>query len=59
MGELSVISLVGKSVNLKVTVLRRFAPSDVFDEMPIGVGELGKCSVFTDGQEFIVGEGDA
>ncbi len=49
--------MVGKSVKLKITVLRRFAPDEVFDKAPIGVGELGKCSVFEDDQEFIVGEG--
>ena len=50
------IIMVGKSVNLKITVLRRFAPEEVFDEKPIGYGELGKCTVFEDGQEFIVGD---
>jgi len=52
-----VIELVGKSKKLKVTVLRRFAPGEVFDEAPIGVGEMGKCSVFRDGEEFVVGAG--
>lgn len=39
---------------LKITVLRRFAPEEVFTEKPIGYDTMKKCDRFTDGQEFIV-----
>jgi uncharacterized repeat protein (TIGR04076 family) len=48
--------MVGKAVNLKITVLRRFAPEEVFDKKPIGYEKLEACDVYTDGQEFIVGD---
>jgi uncharacterized repeat protein (TIGR04076 family) len=42
---------------VRITVLRRFAPSKVFEESPVTpVEPLGACGVFRDGQEFIVGE---
>jgi len=41
---------------VKVTVLRRFSPSEVFgDKLPVTpVDNLGACEAFKDGQEFIV-----
>ena len=42
---------------LRITVLRRFSPSEVFEKSPVTpVGALGACGVFRDGQEFIVEE---
>ena len=46
--------MVRKASKLKITVLRRFKPEEVFKEKPIGYGELGPCEVYKDGQEFIV-----
>jgi uncharacterized repeat protein (TIGR04076 family) len=38
---------------VKVTVLKRFHPSDVFEKSPATPAEpLGACGAFTDGQEF-------
>ena len=39
---------------IKITVLKRFAPEEVFDEKPIGHEIKGKCDYYTDGQEFNV-----
>jgi uncharacterized repeat protein (TIGR04076 family) len=40
---------------VKITVLRRFNPSDVFAKSPVTpVGSLGACEVFRDGQQFMV-----
>ena len=47
---------------VKITVLRRFKPSEVFKKPPVihipnpRTGTLEACEVFRDGQEFIVGE---
>ena len=41
---------------IKITVLRRFAPSEVFRASPVTpVGTLEACGLFRDGQEFVVG----
>jgi len=40
---------------VKITVLKRFRPSEVFEKSPVTpVGSLGACELFSDGQEFIV-----
>ena len=46
--------------DLKITVLRRFHPDEVFgDDYPIEKQEwMGVCHILEDGQEFIVREGD-
>lgn len=50
--------MVGTATNVKITVLRRFAPKEVFDKPPIGhSSDLGKCTIFEDGQEFIISDG--
>ena len=42
---------------VKITVLKRFDPSEVFEKSPVTpVAQLGACELFRDGQEFIVGE---
>ncbi len=39
---------------VKVTVLKRFHPSEVFDKSPATPAEpLGACEILKDGQEFI------
>ena len=44
-----------KLEKVKVTVLRRLEPSEVFKKSPATpVSSLGACDVFRDGQEFIV-----
>lgn len=48
------IKMVEKASRLKITVLRRMAPEEVFKEKPIGYGELDRCGVYKDGQEFTV-----
>ncbi|MBA7667511.1 hypothetical protein ES703_75603 [subsurface metagenome] len=41
--------------NVKITVLRRLDPSELFDEMPVThVRDLKACDRVEDGQEFIV-----
>ena len=45
-----------KKYKVKITVLKRFEPSEVFEEAPVDVEGLTACSLFTDGQEFIVDE---
>jgi len=41
---------------VKITVYRRFSPSEVFETSPVTpVEPLGACELFRDGQEFIVG----
>ena len=48
------INLV-KFDKVKVTILRRFEPSEVFKRSPATpVASLTACDVFKDGQEFIV-----
>ena len=40
---------------VRITVLRRFSPSEVFPESPVTpVEPMGACELFKDGQEFIV-----
>jgi uncharacterized repeat protein (TIGR04076 family) len=40
---------------VKITVVRRFSPDEVFTELPITpTGEMGACDLFRDGQEFVV-----
>ncbi len=46
--------MVDKASRLKITVLRRFNPEEVFSEKQIEYGELEVCRVYKDGQEFIV-----
>jgi uncharacterized repeat protein (TIGR04076 family) len=42
---------------VKITVLKRFSPSEVFETSPVTpAAPLGACELFNDGQEFIVGE---
>lgn len=46
--------MVEKASKLKITVLRRFAPDEVFKDPPVDIGGLEVCDVYEDGQEFIV-----
>ena len=40
---------------IKITVLRRFAPSEVLETSPVTpVDDFDACELFRDGQEFIV-----
>jgi uncharacterized repeat protein (TIGR04076 family) len=40
---------------VKITVLKRFKPSEVFEKNPVRpVSRLGACELYKDGQEFIV-----
>lgn len=39
---------------IKITVLRRFHPSEVFDKSLVTSHTREACSLFKDGQEFIV-----
>ena len=40
---------------VRITVLRRFKPSEVFKKSPVTpVSPMGECDVFKDGQEFIL-----
>jgi len=40
---------------VKITVLKRFSPSEVFSKSPVTqVGPMEACRLFKDGQEFIV-----
>lgn len=42
---------------VRITVMRRFAPSEVFAKSPVTpVEPLKACQVYTDGQEFTVNE---
>lgn len=42
---------------VKITVLKRFSPSEVFEKSPVTPATpLAACELFTDGQEFLVGE---
>ena len=48
---------MSKRSRVKITILRRFKPSEVFIKSPVTpAGELDACKVYEDGQEFIVGE---
>lgn len=48
--------MVEKASNLKITVLRRLKPEDVFKEKPIDYPDIDACDLYKDGQEFIVDE---
>ena len=39
---------------VKISVLKRFHPSEVFDKSPVTSHTREACSLFKDGQEFIV-----
>jgi uncharacterized repeat protein (TIGR04076 family) len=40
---------------LRITVLRRLGPSDIFDQMPVSRREwMIPCSLYKDGQEFLL-----
>jgi uncharacterized repeat protein (TIGR04076 family) len=42
---------------VKITVLRRFSPSEVFETSPVTPpSPFGACELFRDGQEFVVDE---
>jgi len=42
---------------VKITVLRRFSPSEVFKKSPVTpINPLKACELFRDGQDFVVGE---
>ena len=42
---------------VKITVLRRFSPSEVFETSPVTpINPLGVCGLFDEGQEFVVGK---
>jgi uncharacterized repeat protein (TIGR04076 family) len=42
---------------VKITVLKRFKPSEVFEKSPVTpVTPPAVCEIFADGQEFLVGE---
>jgi uncharacterized repeat protein (TIGR04076 family) len=44
-----------KMRKVKIAVLKRFSPSEVFPESPVTpVEPMGACELFKDGQEFIV-----
>jgi len=46
---------VVKVYKVKITVLKRFHPSEVFERSPVTpVEPLEACGLFRDGQEFIV-----
>jgi uncharacterized repeat protein (TIGR04076 family) len=43
--------------NVKITVIKRFEPSEVFEESPVTpAGPFGGCEDFEEGQEFILDE---
>lgn len=41
---------------VKITVLKRVTPEEVFGEYPLKGEQTSACSVYKDGQEFIVDE---
>lgn len=43
---------------VKITVLKRFSPSEVFEKSPVTHvnPNLGACELYKDGQEFVVSE---
>jgi len=42
---------------VKITVLKRFSPSEVFEKSPATpVRPLGACDLYRDGQEFVVAQ---
>jgi len=49
--------LMAKINRIKITVLKRFSPSEVFKTSPVtpvDVEAFGACEMFKEGQEFIV-----
>lgn len=43
------------TVKVKITVLKRFDPSEVFQSSPVTfIKPTGACEMFSDGQEFVV-----
>jgi len=44
---------MSKLHKVKITVLRRFHPSEVFEESPATPHSLEACGIFKDSQEFI------
>jgi uncharacterized repeat protein (TIGR04076 family) len=46
---------VVKLNKVRITVLRRFKPREVFKKSPVTpVSPMGECDIFKDGQEFIL-----
>ena len=46
---------MAKMHNVKITVLKRFLPSEVFPKSPVTpVEPMGSCELFKEGQEFMV-----
>ena len=42
---------------VRITVLRRMKPSEVFDKLPVTpASPLAECGLYNDGQEFVVAE---
>ena len=52
--DIQVVEMVERR-KVKIAVLRRFKPSEVFKKPPV-THTFEACEVFRDGQEFIVGE---
>jgi len=47
---------MAKRYKVKITALKRFQPSEVFKEAQVKGAPIHACSVYKDGQEFIVEE---
>lgn len=57
MNEARFVSHLVQVHKVKITVLKRFSPSEVFAESPVtSVTKLGACALFDGGQKFIVDE---
>jgi uncharacterized repeat protein (TIGR04076 family) len=48
--------VVERASRLKITVLRRYRPEEVFEEPPVKGAPVDACSVYRDGQVFYVME---
>jgi uncharacterized repeat protein (TIGR04076 family) len=48
--------MVEKASRVKITVLRRFKPEEVFDQPPAKGPSLDACGIYKDGQVFYVEE---
>lgn len=48
--------MVEKASRLKITVLRRYRPEEVFEEPPVKGAPADACNVYRDGQVFHVEE---
>jgi len=48
--------LVERASRLKITVLRRFKPEEVFDKPTVKGAPISACDVYEDGQVFYVEE---